>query len=50
MENDPYETRRPWDHWQAQQKEALDELGFDDVWYEREMLKSIRQPCEKPND
>jgi len=41
--NDPYETRRPWDYWQAQQKDALDELGFDDAWYEKEMIKAIRR-------
>ncbi|MFH1627494.1 MAG: hypothetical protein ABIE47_02080 [Pseudomonadota bacterium] len=33
--NDPYETRRPWEEWDAQQEAALDAWGFDWAWYEK---------------
>ena len=32
--NDPYEIRRPWKYWAAQQEAVLDVLGFDWAWFE----------------
>jgi len=41
--NDPYETRRPWEEWDAQRDALFDSLGFDDEWLQRETEKRAKE-------
>jgi len=41
---EPYETKRTWSEWAAQQEEALDEWGFDWPWWvDRVMQQDIAE-------
>ena len=46
--NDPYETQRPWEEWDAQQEAALDALGLTwEWWIDRVMQQGIAEIKEK---
>ena len=42
--NDPYETRRTWEEWDAMRDALLDERGFDWIWWiDRVMQQGIAE-------